>query len=187
MNSLFIKNMVCNRCIMVVSDILSRQHLKARKITLGEVELEHPLADGDKETLAASLEAVGFELIDDKKSRIIEKIKNIIIRLVHEQDSDTKFTLSEVLASELHHDYNYLSNLFSAVEGTTIEKYFIAQRIERVKELLVYDELSLSEIAFRLNYSSVAYLSNQFKKVTGLTPSHFKSIKENKRQPLDGI
>ena len=187
MNSLFIKNMVCNRCIMVVGDILNRQRIKAKKITLGEVELEHPLADGEKDSLEAALQAVGFELIDDKKSRIIEKIKNIIIRLVHEQDSDTKFTLSEVLAADLHHDYNYLSNLFSAVEGTTIEKYYIAQRIERVKELLVYDELSLSEIAFRLNYSSVAYLSNQFKKVTGLTPSHFKSVKENKRQPLDGI
>jgi AraC-like DNA-binding protein len=187
MNSLFIKNMVCHRCIMVVGDILVRQGIKAKNITLGEVALEQPLAEGEKANLEEALEAVGFELIDDKKSRIIEKIKNVIISLVHEQDSDTKFTLSEVLAAELHHDYNYLSNLFSAVEGTTIEKYFIAQRIERVKELLVYDELSLSEIAFRLNYSSVAYLSNQFKKVTGLTPSHFKSIKDNKRQPLDGI
>lgn len=179
--------MVCHRCIMVVGDILQRQHIAARAITLGEVELEAPLADSEKARLEQALLAVGFELIDDRKSRIIERIKNIIIRLVHEQDSDTRFTLSEVLASELHHDYNYLSNLFSAVEGTTIEKYYIAQRIERVKELLVYDELSLSEIAFRLNYSSVAYLSNQFKKVTGLTPSHFKTIKENKRQPLDGI
>jgi AraC-like DNA-binding protein len=130
---------------------------------------------------------LGFELIDDKKSRIIEKIKNTIIQLVHHQDSGLKNNLSEVLSSELHHDYNYLSNLFSEIEGTTIEKYFIAQKIERVKELLVYDQLSLSEIAFQLNYSSVAYLSNQFKKVTGLTPSHFKQIKENKRKPLDQL
>ena len=126
-------------------------------------------------------------MIDDKKSRIIEKIKNIIIDLVHHQDNEAKTNLSDVLSNELHHDYNYLSNLFSEVEGTTIEKYFIAQKIERVKELLVYDELSLSEIAFQLNYSSVAYLSNQFKKTTGLTPSHFKQIKEEKRKPLDEV
>src|SRR5690606_28337477 len=130
---------------------------------------------------------LGFEVIDDRKSLIIEKIKNIIIDLVHHQDNDTKSNLSDVLSSKLHHDYNYLSNLFSEIEGTTIEKYFIAQKIEKVKELLVYDELSLSEIAFRLNYSSVAYLSNQFKKVTGLTPSHFKQIREDKRKSLDEV
>ncbi|CAH0335049.1 HTH-type transcriptional activator RhaR [Flavobacterium sp. CECT 9288] len=106
---------------------------------------------------------------------------------MHHQDNDTKKNLSDVLSSKLHHDYNYLSNLFSDIEGTTIEKYFIAQKIEKVKELLVYDELSLSEIAFRLNYSSVAYLSNQFKKVTGLTPSHFKQIREDKRKSLDKV
>lgn len=117
----------------------------------------------------------------------IEKIKNIIIDLVHHQDKDIKVILSDVLSSQLNHDYNYLSNLFSTIEGITIEKYFIAQKIEKVKELLVYDELSLSEIAFRLNYSSVAYLSNQFKKVTGLTPSHFKQIREDKRKPLDEV
>jgi YesN/AraC family two-component response regulator len=133
------------------------------------------------------LESLGFEIIDDKKSRIIEKIKNTIIDLVHHQDNDVKINLSDVLSDKLHHDYNYLSNLFSEVEGTTIEKYFIAQKVEKVKELLVYDELSLSEIANRLNYSSVAYLSNQFKKVTGLTPSHFKQIKEDKRKPLDKV
>ena len=115
------------------------------------------------------------------------KIKNIIIDLVHHQDGEIKYNLSDVLNSKIHHDYNYLSNLFSEIEGTTIEKYFIAQKIEKVKELLVYDELSLSEIAFRLNYSSVAYLSNQFKKVTGLTPSYFKQIREDKRKPLDKV
>ena len=130
---------------------------------------------------------LGFEVIDDRKSLIIEKIKNIIIDLVHHQDNDTKSNLSDVLSCKLHHDYNYLSNLFSEIEGTTIEKYFIAQKIEKVKELLVYNELSLSEIALRLNYSSVAYLSNQFKKVTGLTPSYFKQIREDKRKPLDKV
>ena len=118
---------------------------------------------------------------------MIEKIKNVIIDLVHHQDNDAKTNLSDVLSDALHHDYNYLSNLFSDIEGTTIEKYFIAQKVEKIKELLVYDELSLSEIADRMNYSSVAYLSNQFKKVTGLTPSHFKQIREDKRKPLDKV
>jgi YesN/AraC family two-component response regulator len=130
---------------------------------------------------------LGFQVIDDKKSRMIEKIKNVIIDLVHHQDNDAKTNLSDVLSDALHHDYNYLSNLFSDIEGTTIEKYFIAQKVEKIKELLVYDELSLSEIADRMNYSSVAYLSNQFKKVTGLTPSHFKQIREDKRKPLDKV
>ncbi len=137
--------------------------------------------------MGEALSLLGFELIDDKKSRIIAQIKNIIIDLVHHQDNDTKNNLSTILSTALHHDYSYLSNLFSGVEGTTIEKYFIAQKIERVKELLVYDELSLSEIAFQQHYSSVAYLSNQFKKVTGLSPSHFRQIKEEKRKPLDEV
>ena len=159
---LYIKNMVCNRCIMVVQNELEKTGLTIKHITLGEVELEKllPLL---KKQLEAALVPLGFELIDDKKSRLIEKIKNIIINLVHHQHDEMQSNLSEILSKELHHDYNYLSNLFSEVEGTTIEKYFIAQKIEKVKELLVYDELSLSEIAFRLNYSSLAYLSNQFK------------------------
>lgn len=161
--------------------------LDAKNIKLGEVILSKEITSLEKENLSKTLEPLGFEVIDDKKGRIIEKIKNIIIDLVHHQDSDVKTNLSDVLSDKLHHDYNYLSNLFSEVEGTTIEKYFIAQKVEKVKELLVYDELSLSEIANRLNYSSVAYLSNQFKKVTGLTPSHFKQIKEDKRKPLDKV
>lgn len=187
MSVLFIKNMVCNRCILVVQNELDKLGLPVKSIKLGEIVLENEPSAKDKEELEKVLVALGFELIDDRKSRIIEKIKNVIIELVHHQDNETKNNLSEVLSKELHHDYNYLSNLFSEVEGTTIEKYFIAQKIEKVKELLVYDELSLSEIAFQLNYSSVAYLSNQFKKVTGLTPSHFKRIKEDKRKPLDQV
>ncbi|MBN9293861.1 MAG: helix-turn-helix transcriptional regulator [Flavobacteriia bacterium] len=187
MHTLFIKNMVCNRCIMVVQHEMEKLGLSVKNITLGEVLLEKELTDEQKQNLVKVLNSLGFELIDDKKSRIIEKIKNVIIDLIHHQDNNMKTNLSEVLSTELHHDYNYLSNLFSEVEGTTIEKYFIAQKIEKVKELLVYDELSLSEIAFRLNYSSVAYLSNQFKKVTGLTPSHFKQIRGNKRKPLDEV
>ena len=187
MTTLFIKNMVCNRCIMVVQNELEKLGLTVKNIKLGEVTLDKELAENVKTNLVQALTVLGFELIDDKKSRIIEKIKNIIIELVHHQNNDAKTNLSDVLSSQLHHDYNYLSNLFSEIEGTTIEKYFIAQKIEKVKELLVYDELSLSEIAFRLNYSSVAYLSNQFKKVTGLTPSYFKQIKEGKRKPLDKL
>ncbi len=187
MTTLFIKNMVCNRCIMVVQNELDKFDLEVKNIRLGEVILDKEPTTEEKDKLEKALILLGFEVIDDRKSLIIEKIKNIIIDLVHHQDNDTKKNLSDILSSKLHHDYNYLSNLFSEIEGTTIEKYFIAQKIEKVKELLVYDELSLSEIAFRLNYSSVAYLSNQFKKVTGLTPSYFKQIREDKRKPLDKV
>lgn len=187
MTTLFIKNMVCNRCIMVVQNELDKFDLEVKNIRLGEVILDKEPTTEEKDKLEKALILLGFEVIDDRKSLIIEKIKNIIIDLVHHQDNDTKKNLSDILSSKLHHDYNYLSNMFSEIEGTTIEKYFIAQKIEKVKELLVYDELSLSEIAFRLNYSSVAYLSNQFKKVTGLTPSHFKQIREDKRKSLDKV
>lgn len=179
--------MVCNRCILVVNNELKKVGLKPKSITLGEVELEETPTDAQKQQLDKALIDLGFEPFDDKKGRIIEKIKTVIIDMIHHNEYDGKSNLSDILSKELHHDYNYLSNLFSEVEGTTIEKYFIAQKIEKVKELLVYDELSLSEIAFKLNYSSVAYLSNQFKKVTGLTPSHFKQIKEDKRKPLDKV
>lgn len=187
MSHLFIKNMVCNRCIMVVQNEMDKLGLNAKNIKLGEVTLDRELSGEERIALDKMLTNVGFELIDDRKSRIIEQIKTVIINLVHHQKSDKKYNLSNVLSEKLHHDYSYLSNLFSEVEGTTIEKYFIAQKIEKVKELLVYDELTLSEIAYRLNYSSVAYLSNQFKKVTGLTPSHFKQIKEDKRKALDEV
>lgn len=179
--------MVCNRCIMVVQQEMDKLGLNVKNIKLGEVNLDKELNDEEKRNIGKTLTTLGFELIDDRKGRIIERIKNVIIMLVHHQDNETKINLSDLLSNELNHDYSYLSRLFSEVEGTTIEKYFIAQRIERVKELLVYDELSLSEIAFRLNYSSVAYLSNQFKKVTGLTPGHFRKIKEDKRKPLDKV
>lgn len=179
--------MVCNRCIMVVQHELDNLGLDVKSIRLGEVTFGKKPTPEEKKKLEQAIIPLGFEIIDDKKSRVIEKIKNVIIDLVHHQDSGNKNNLSDILSSKLNHDYNYLSNLFSEVEGTTIEKYFIAQKIEKVKELLVYDELSLSEIAFRLNYSSVAYLSNQFKKVTGLTPSHFRQIKEVKRKPLDEV
>ncbi len=179
--------MVCSRCILVVQSELDKLGIDVKNIKLGEVTLARELTTEEKGKLEKTLVPLGFQVIDDRKSRIIEKIKNVIIDLVHHQDNGTKSNLSDILSDKLNHDYNYLSNLFSEVEGTTIEKYFIAQKVEKVKELLVYDELSLSEIALRLNYSSVAYLSNQFKKVTGLTPSHFKQIREDKRKPLDKV
>lgn len=187
MTTLYIKNMVCNRCIMVVQNVLDELAIDVKTVSLGEVLLVDELSDVTKNKLEEALVPLGFEIIDNKKSQMIERIKNIIIDVVHHQKNEIKTNLSDLLSNELHHDYNYLSNLFSDIEGTTIEKYFIAQKIEKVKELLVYDQLTLSEIAFQLNYSSVAYLSNQFKKVTGLTPSHFKKISEDKRKPLDKV
>src|SRR5690554_6669132 len=187
MDSVFIKNMVCNRCIMVVQNELDKLHLDVDSVSLGRVDLNSSLSKSDKLKLKNALLPLGFEVIDDKRSRIIEGIKNVIIQAVHHQDTELKVNLSKLLSDKLNLDYSYLSTLLSEVEGTTIEKYFIAQKVEKVKELLVYGELSLSEIAFQLHYSSVSYLSNQFKKVTGLTPSHFKKIKEEKRKPLDEI
>lgn len=184
---LYIKNMVCSRCKMIVKDELIKFGLHPNSVELGEVEITEGLNGQKKNQLNKVLQSFGFELIDDKKSRLIEKIKNTIVELVHYSEDQLKTKFSEHISKKLHHDYNYLSNLFSEVEGTTIEKYFIAQKIEKVKELLKYDELSLSEIADRLGYSSVAYLSNQFKKQTGLTPSFYKSLRQNKRKNIEDL
>lgn len=178
--------MVCNRCKTAVADVLQKAGLTVTQMELGEVTIVEPEV-AYKPLLRRELEALGFELIDDKKSRIIEKIKNLIINLVHHQNGALATNLSDHLSAALHQDYASISHLFSEVEGLTIEKYLIAQKIERVKELLIYDELSLSEIAWQLNYSSVAYLSSQFKKVTGMTPSHFKTLQGHKRKPLDQV
>lgn len=184
---LYIKNMVCSRCKMVVKDQLIKFGLNPKNVDLGEVEIEEEVTDQQKNKLNTILQSFGFELIDDKKSRLIEKIKNIIVELVHYSEDRPATNFSEYISKELHHDYHHMSNLFSEVEGTTIEKYFIAQRIEKVKELLKYDELSLSQIADKLGYSSVAYLSNQFKKQTGLTPSFYKSQKQNNRRNIEEL
>ncbi len=172
---------------MVVKSQLENKGLHPLSVNLGEVEIEEDLLKDQLSQLDTSLRSLGFELIDDKKSQTIEKIKNTIVALVHHSGNDLKTNLSAFITSQIHQDYSYLSNLFSEVEGTTIEKYFISQRIERVKELIVYDELTLSEIAYQLGYSSVAYLSNQFKKVTGFTPSYFKSLKEYKRKNIEEL
>lgn len=179
--------MVCNRCKMVVKHELEKLGFTVQSIELGEAEIEPELNAKSREETDHVLKKFGFELIDDKKSRIIEKIKNLIVDLVQNRNNELRVNLSDYLSGELNLDYPYLSNLFSQVEGITIEKFFIAQKIERVKEWLVYDELSLSEIAFRLHYSSVAHLSSQFKKVTGLTPAHFKKMGGDRRRPLDQV
>jgi len=185
---LHIKNMVCNRCIKVVGEELEKLGIPVVSIELGRVKLKNPLHEEEIVKVKDVLSENGFELIDDKKSRTIERIKTLVIELIHYQKEKAQhINFSDFIASEIGYDYSYLSNLFSSVEGTTLEKYIISQKIEKVKELLVYDELTLSEIAFQLGYSSVQHLSNQFKKVTGLSPSHFKHIKENKRKPLDAI
>ena len=179
--------MVCSRCKMVVKFELEKLGLNPISIELGEIEIEENHIDLLQTALTQNLNQLGFELIDDKKSKTIDKIKTLIIDLVQNKNNELNINLSDYLSINLHQDYNTLSHLFSEVEGKTIEKYFINQKIEKVKELLTYDELSLSEIAYRLNYSSVAYLSNQFKKVTGFSPTYFKESKNRKRQLIENI
>lgn len=180
--------MVCDRCIMSVIQQLQEAGLPYRRIQLGEVELDQEPSADQLATLRQKLEQQGFELLDDKKARLVEKIKNIIVGLVHSNDAgDQSLKLSALLQDRLGLEYHYLSNLFSSVEGVTIEKYAILQRIERVKELLRYDEKNLSDIAFEMGYSSVQHLSQQFKKITGLTPTAFKELKQNLRKPLDKV
>ncbi|MCF1715360.1 AraC family transcriptional regulator [Flavihumibacter sp. RY-1] len=185
---LFIKNMVCDRCILVVRQELDQLQLPYRQVQLGEVELAKEPSATELSQLRDRLEKLGFELLDDKKSALVSKIKTLVLQLIHgNEEVELNTKLSVILSEALQHDYSYLSSLFSSIEGTTIEKYVIAQRIERAKELLLYDELTLNEIAFKLGYSSVQHLSQQFKKITGLTPTHFKQIRENKRKPLDKV
>ncbi|HET8572847.1 MAG TPA: AraC family transcriptional regulator [Edaphocola sp.] len=184
---LYIKNMVCLRCVMAVEEIFKRLSVPVTAVRLGEVELPGGLSDDEFIALDKALEAIGFKRIDDRRVRIIEKIKNCIITLVHHTGDPLTVNVSDWLSAELHLDYTYLSRLFSEVEGITIEKYLITQKIEKVKELLLYDELTLSEIAWQMGYSSVAHLSGQFKKQTGLTPSFYKRMKAAKRQSIEDI
>jgi len=182
-NTIYIKNMVCNRCIMVVVDVLRKLNIIPAYVLIGKLVLAEELDNDKRNELIEALQLVGFELLDDQRHNLIEQVKEIVTELVYEKNGDLKRNLSDYISERVHHNYTYVSNLFSEIENTTIEKCFILQKIERVKELLVYDEMSLSEIAYLLNYSSVAHLSAQFKKVTGLTPSHFKQVKDKKRKP----
>lgn len=179
--------MVCGRCIMVVTSEFEKLGLRTISVELGEVELQDNISDSEKDILLQNLQALGFDLIDDKKSKTIEKIKNIIVDLVHHKNNELKINLSDYLVENLNQDYSTLSNLFSEIENTTIEKYFISQKIEKVKELLLYNELTLSEIADLLNYSNIAHLSNQFKKITGFTPTSFKQLKDKKRIQIENL
>jgi len=172
---------------MVVKSELEKLGVQKVRIELGEAEIFEDISTEQLDQLNINLKKVELELMDDKKSILVEKIKMIIIELVHYTDEQIKVNLSDYLSEKLNYNYTYLANLFSEVKGTTIEKFYLHHKIERVKELLVYNELNLSEIAYKLNYSSVAHLSNQFKKITGLTPSHFKNLKQKRQSPLENL
>lgn len=180
---------MCDRCTLVIRNVLEEMGVEPVRVKLGEVDLgDRVLADDQLREFSERIEDLGFGLISDRKSRLIENIKKLLIALVQEPAGVEKIRLSDYLSERLFHDYSYLSNLFSSVEGVTIEHYFISQKIEKAKELLVYDELTLTQIAFRLGYSSVAHLSRQFKKVTGQTPSQFRQLRDmGQRTPLDKV
>lgn len=179
--------MVCPRCISAVSQILVGLNIDYKAVKLGEVELVSMLNEFEKKSLQKKLQNAGFSLIDDRKSRLIEQMKSLVVQKIHHSDEELDIKWPDFISDKLNLDYKYLSSLFSSVESITFEQYIINQKIERVKELIVYDELTLSEIAFQLHYSSVAYLSNQFKKVTGMTPTQFKKSVDKNRKSLDEI
>ena len=179
--------MVSNRCKLAVKEALKSLGLHFIVVDLGEVEIMEDISMEQREEMKIVLLNSGLELMDDKRAVLIEKIKNVIIEMVHHTDEIIKTKFSDFLSKKLNHDYTYLSNLFSEVQGTTIEQFIISHKIERIKELMIYGELNITEIAWKMNYSSVAHLSNQFKKVTGLTPSHFKKLKNKKRMPIEEI
>ncbi len=185
--NIFIKNMVCPRCIMSVEQILKEHGLSYKNIKLGEVELNDTPQATQLSSLGKALENIGFELLDDQRQQQIEKIRNLLIQKVQEADIEEHFTISKYLSAHLHKDYSHMSRLFSEVEGITIEQFFILQKIEKVKEWLIYNQQSLNEIAWKLGYSSVQHLSSQFKKITGMTPGTFKKIGSSLRKPLDGV
>jgi len=186
-NHLFIKNMVCNRCILTVENILKEQKITFDAVSLGEVELQKNITSEERKLLETALQKVGFELIDTRVNKLIENIKQAVMQYIALGLESQHQKLSSFITQKIPYDYSYLSDLFSSVEGKTIEQYFILQRIEKVKELLVYDQLSLTEISYQTGFSSVHHLSAQFKKVTGLTPSHFKKIGIEKRKSLDQL
>ena len=179
--------MVSIRCKIIVKSELENLGLHYSSVELGEVEIKENISAEQREQLNIALKKSGLELMDDKKSILIEKIKNVIVEMVHYSNEELKTNFSDYLSEKLHYNYAYLADLFQEVQGTTIEHYIILHKIERVKELLVYDELTLSEIAYLMHYSSVAHLSNQFKKITGLTPSHFKKLRDKRRNTLEDL
>jgi AraC-like DNA-binding protein len=179
--------MVSTRCKTAVKEELKKLGLHFILVELGEVDIMEDISGDQREQLKTALLNAGFELIDDRRSVLIEKIKHIVIEMVHNTGEPIKIKFSNYLSGKLNHDYTYMANLFSDVQGTTIGQFIISHKIERIKELIIYDELSISEIAWKMNYSSVAHLSNQFKKITGLSPSHFKQLKDKRRSPIEEI
>jgi AraC-like DNA-binding protein len=181
--------MVCRRCILAVEEILSRLEIPFHQVQLGEIHLEKEINERQKEKLSDALNHIGFEIIDNHQSKMIEKIKQLVIKKARLEidDKEKKINLSIYLAERLHYEYTYLSSVFSEVEGRTIENFYIEQKIEKAKELLVYGDMNLNEIAYELDYSSTAHLSSQFKKITGLTPSHFKKVATQKRTAIDKL
>lgn len=179
--------MVSNRCKTAVKEELKKLGLHFIIVDLGVVDIMENITLEKRQLLKANLLEIGFELMDDKRAIIIEKIKNIIIEMVHHTDENMKINFSDFLSEKLEHNYTYLANLFSEVQGTTIEQFIISHKVERIKELIIYGEHNVTEIAWKMGYSSVAHLSSQFKKVTGLSPSHFKQLKDKRRQPLEDI
>ena len=184
---LYIKNMVCNRCIMVVRQEFEKEGLIPLEVNMGEVVLSESVSESQLKSIGNRLTDLGFEILDDKNKKLIEKTKTVLIEKVQTGDIEEHFNLSDYLPKKLNKEYTQLSRLFSEVEGITLEQFFILQKIEKVKEWLVYDELTLSEISYRLGYSSVAHLSAQFKKVTGLTPSEFKKLGVKHRKSIDNL
>lgn len=184
---LYVKYMVSTRCKMVVKEVLKKMGLHFIIVDLGEIEIMETISVETRLELKEALLVSGLELMDDKKAVLIEKIKNVIIEMVHYTDELPKVNYSDYICEKLKHDYTYLSNIFSEVKGITIQQFIIIHKIERAKELLLYDEMNLTQISYILNYSSVGHLSNQFKKVTGLSPSHFKKLKDKRRSPIEDI
>jgi len=179
--------MVSNRCKIAVKEVLRKLGLHFIVVDLGEVEIMENISEEQREQVREALHFSGLELMDDKRAVLIEKIKNIIVEMIHHSNDMIKTNFSDYLTQKLNYDYTYLANLFSEVQGSTIEHFIITHKIERIKELMIYDELNITEIAYMMNYSSVAHLSNQFKKVTGLSPSHFKKLKDKRRSPIEEI
>ena len=184
---IYIKNMVCNRCILTVADIMKKAGYPDADVRLGKVSVRDDIPEEKMRDIESELNQVGFEIIGDAKTILIEEIKKLTIEYVYELISESDENFSDFLVSRLNRDYGYLSRLYSSVEGTTIEKHLINMKIERVKEMLVYNQETLSEIAYKLGYSSVAHLSGQFRKVTGFTPSYFKKLGEDKRRSIDEV
>jgi AraC-like DNA-binding protein len=179
--------MVSLRCKLLVKEELKKLNLKHGIVDLGMVEVLEEITPDQRKVLKENLLKSGLELLDDKKSILIEKIKNVIIEMVHYSDELPKVNYSDYISEKLGYDYTYLTNMFSEVKGTTIQQFIIMHKIEKVKELLIYDELNLTEISYKLHYSSVAHLSNQFKKITGLTPSFYKQLKDKRKQNLEDL